>query len=142
MAKVIASIAEAIVSIINRTYTLFANPIVQIKTAHNADPFTIPAWFVQVVNGKDERAGPPLNPFHRHHHETFDTLGGWAGDASEDDDRVNMRVEFRKKQIGNLEVSIPVMVNSRKVRAGELLRRFATKDEIPEPPASKKRKLS
>ena len=64
MAKVTTpSIAEAIVSIINRTYTLFANPIVQIKTAHNADPFTIPAWFVQVVNGKDERAGPPLQPF-------------------------------------------------------------------------------
>ena len=92
--------------------------------------------------GRTSGRGRPFNPFHRHHPETFDTLGGWAGDASEDDDRVNMRVEFRKKQIGNLEVSIPVMVNSRKVRAGELLRRFATKDEIPEPPASKKRKLA
>ena len=64
-----------------------------------------------------------------------------AGEAGEDDDEVNVKVIFEKRTVLDFDVFIPIMTNTRKLKKGELLKRLVIKDEFPEPPASKRRKI-
>ena len=54
---------------------------------------------------------------------------------------MNVKVIFEKRTVLDFDVFIPIMTNTRKLKKGELLKRLVIKDEFPEPPASKRRKI-
>jgi len=64
----------------------------------------------------------------------------WFVAVVKDEKERNMKIIWESVKVGNLDVPVPILVNTRQVQANEELKRFHSGTDTPAPPAAKKQR--